>query len=109
MMRMFRVTVFLLLLVTASAQTSTSQSTVTPDRKAEILAKTHGPVHDLVAELFTKDDATLDDWAKEPKKMGKITELATCNQGEFNNLASLPRLVKKYGTEPSAQVEADLL
>jgi hypothetical protein len=109
MMRMFRVTVFLLLLVTASAQTSTSQSTVTPDRKAEILAKTHGPVHDLVAELFTKDDATLDDWAKYPKKIGKLVEGAECNPGETQTLSALAQSVKQYRAAPSQQRESDIL
>ena len=83
----------LVLLAMASAQT-------VRDRKAEILEVTHGAVHDLISDMLTRDDATLDEWAGNPGKIGKKAQ-SMCTGGEQGTLKILPAAIKEFRADES--------
>jgi hypothetical protein len=57
------------------------------DAKTIVLANTHGRVHDLIADMFDRDNSTLERWASDPARVPHADEM--CTAGERGGLQAL--------------------
>src|SRR6185369_8306560 len=69
------------------------------DPKATVLANTHGRVHDLIADMFTRDNTTLQNWASDASRVPHADEM--CTAGERAGLQTLATSVRTLNSSPS--------
>jgi hypothetical protein len=74
------------------------------DSKAAVLANTHGRVHDLIADMFGRDNATLEHWESDPSRIPHADEM--CTTGERAALQALASNVRALNSLPAAEADS---
>jgi hypothetical protein len=69
------------------------------DPKAFVLANTHGRIHDVMSEMFNRDNSTLEQWAADPGRIPHADEM--CTAGERTQLQILANNVRVLNTSPT--------
>src|SRR3954467_7351926 len=69
------------------------------DSRSAVLASTHGRVHDLIADMFSRDSDTLEQWKSYPNRIPHTDEM--CTAGEQAGLKMLVANVRALNSSPS--------
>jgi len=69
------------------------------DSRTAVLANTHGRVHDLIADMFSRDSDTLEQWKSDPNHIPHTDEM--CTAGEQAGLKMLVANVRALNSSPS--------
>src|SRR5690348_13507228 len=73
------------------------------DSKAVVLDNTHGRIHELIADMFSRDSTTLEQWASDTARVPHADEMCTAGErGGLQMLAVNIRTLNSFPADASA-------